>query len=187
MPLAKATAKLTANGTAPTAATFTAMWRPSTRAAPAITGIASRKLNSAAAVGPRPDHNAAHTVEPERDTPRNTAATAWAKPIPTAAPTDGWARSPPPNRRVDQFMNPVTRNPAPTNTSEAAASTCRWNTTPITPAGSVASARSPAMRRSSGRLATTPRTIDHNRPPYTTRTEPNVATWRATSTNTPGV
>src|SRR5690348_4755643 len=126
MPLAKATTKLTANGTAPTAATFTAMWRPSTRAAPAITGIASRKLNSAAAVGPRPDHNAAHTVEPERDTPRNTAATAWAKPIPTAAPTDGWARSPPPpNPRADQFMNPAPRNPPPPHRSAAGAPTRR--------------------------------------------------------------
>src|SRR5439155_1142953 len=47
MPLANARAKLTASGTAPTTATFTAMWRPSTRAAPAITGIASKKLNSA--------------------------------------------------------------------------------------------------------------------------------------------
>ena len=29
--------------------------------------------------------------------------------------------------------------------------------------------------------------MDHSLPPYTTSTEPSVATWRATSTNTPGV
>src|ERR1051325_8664819 len=80
IPLANASTKLTARGSAPTAATLTTMWRPSTSAAPAITGTARRKLNSAAAAGPRPPHNAAHTVEPERETPRNTAARACAKP-----------------------------------------------------------------------------------------------------------
>src|SRR6267378_1393808 len=60
MPLANASTKLTASGSAPTAATFTAMCRASRIAAPAITGIASRKLNSAAAAGPRPPHRAAH-------------------------------------------------------------------------------------------------------------------------------
>src|SRR2546430_8930739 len=79
-------------------------------------------LNSAAAAGPRPPHRAAHTVDPERETPRNTAATACANPIPTATPTVGSARLPL-SRRVDQFMNPVTRNPVPTSTNEAAAST----------------------------------------------------------------
>src|SRR5438034_10693435 len=83
--------------------------------------MASRKLNSAAAAGPRPPHGAAHTVDPERETPRNTAATACANPIPTATPTVGSARLPL-SRRVDQFMNPVTRNPVPTSTNEAAAS-----------------------------------------------------------------
>src|SRR2546430_12747523 len=80
------------------------MQRTSRIEAPAITGIASRKLNSAAAAGPRPPHRAAHTVDPERETPRNTAATACANPIPTATPTVGSGRMPL-SRRVDQFMN----------------------------------------------------------------------------------
>src|SRR4029077_12978398 len=101
MPETNATAKESANGPAPTAAMFTLACRPSRRAAPAITGLARRKLNSAAAVGSRPDHSAAVTVDPEREIPRKSAATDCASPIPTAPPRDGSGREP--NRpRVDQ-------------------------------------------------------------------------------------
>ena len=50
-PAANAITKLTARGMAPTDAIFTAACRPSRIAAPPITGIANRKLNSAAATG----------------------------------------------------------------------------------------------------------------------------------------
>src|SRR2546428_13121336 len=115
IPLANASAKLTARGTAPTAATLTTMWRPSTNAAPAITGIARRKLNSAAAAGPRPPHRAAHTVDPEREAPRNTAATACANPIPTATPTRRSGPMPL-TRRVDQLLDPGPRDTLPHRT-----------------------------------------------------------------------
>src|SRR2546430_12967294 len=95
-----------------------------------MTGTARRKLNSAAAAGPRPPHSPAHTVEPERETPRNTAANACAKPIPTATPAVGSARAPA-RRRVDQFMNPVTMKPAPTSSSEAAASRSEVHTSEL--------------------------------------------------------
>src|SRR5436190_24267543 len=57
----------------------------------------------------------------------------------------------------------------------------------MTPAGTVASTRSPAVRSSAGRRARTPRAIAHSRGPYMTNTEPRVATWSVTSTKTPGV
>src|SRR5256886_14769370 len=118
------------------------MQRTSRIEAPAITGIASRKLNSAAAAGPRPPHRAAHTVDPERETPRNTAATACANPIPTATPTVGSGRLAL-SRRVDPFLKPVTRNPVATNTQEAAALTFRWDKPPTTPPGNGARTTSP--------------------------------------------
>src|SRR5207253_1324027 len=71
--------------------------------------------------------------------------------------------------------------------AETAPPTWRWNATPMTPAGTVASTSSPAVRSSAGRRASTPRAIAHRRAPYTTSTEPRVATWSATSTKTPGV
>src|SRR5437667_9424297 len=88
-PAAKAITKLTARGTAPTAAIFTAACLPSRIAAPPITGIARSKLHSAAATGSSPVHNPTHTVEPDREMPRTSAATPCAAPTPAAAAHPG--------------------------------------------------------------------------------------------------
>src|SRR2546426_9185579 len=66
-PDAKATTQLTAQGTAPTAASLRTASRPSSRAAPAITGTAMRKQNSAALAGARPLHSAAAMVAPRSE------------------------------------------------------------------------------------------------------------------------
>src|SRR5947207_12407290 len=87
-PDAKATTQLTAQGTAPTAASLRMASRPSSRAAPAITGTAMRKQNSAALAGAKPLHSAAAMVAPEREM-AGRIANAWAKPMPVAALSDG--------------------------------------------------------------------------------------------------
>ena len=66
-PATNATMKLTAQGSSPIALRLSTASRASTRAAPAITGMAMRKLNSAAAAGVRPLHSAAATVAPDRE------------------------------------------------------------------------------------------------------------------------
>ena len=50
-------------------------------AAPNITGIAKKKVNSAATVRETPKSKAPKIVAPERDVPGNTAAINWKKPI----------------------------------------------------------------------------------------------------------
>src|SRR2546427_1352608 len=139
-PDAKATTQLTAQGTAPTAASLRTASRPSSRAAPAITGTARRKENSAALAGARPPHSAAAMVEPEREM-AGRIANACAKPRPVAPLTDGKAR-PPRGPRVHHRMSPVTRNWAASQTNEwNCCSIWRWNSVPIRPAGMVATTR----------------------------------------------
>src|SRR5436309_14682203 len=107
-PLTNASTKLTAHGNAPTAATLSTTWRPSSSAAPAITGTAMRKLNSAAAVGVRPLHRAAATVAPDREI-AGRQANAWPHPIPPAAAPEGSSRSAR-DHRVAQRIMPVLVN-----------------------------------------------------------------------------
>ena len=53
------------------------------RAAPNMTGIAKKKVNSVATVRETPKIKAPTIVAPERDVPGNTAAINWKKPIKT--------------------------------------------------------------------------------------------------------
>src|SRR5256886_14730896 len=89
-------------------------------------------LNSAAAAGPRPPHRAAHTVDPERETPRNTAATACANPIPPATPTQGSGRVPP-GPPAGPLMYPPPREPPPPRTRRRAPPPLRRDHPPAPP------------------------------------------------------
>ena len=55
------------------------------RLAPAITGTARKKVNSAAVVRDMPRRMPPRIVAPEREVPGNTAAISWKRPTPMAA------------------------------------------------------------------------------------------------------
>src|SRR5881394_365805 len=116
-PERNATMQPTISGTTPIWAMSTDAWRASSKPAPAISGIAIRKLKSAAGTAPRPTHSPDAIVVPERDTPGN-GANACARPMMSAPAGVGCAEPSEPLFLVDHKSAPVTRKPTPAAHSE---------------------------------------------------------------------
>src|SRR5436190_1617136 len=143
-PERNATMQPTISGTTPIWAMSTDAWRASSKPAPAISGIAIRKLKSAAGTAPRPTHSPDAIVLPERDTPGN-GANACARPMMSAPAGVGCAESSEPLFLVDHKSAPVTRNPTPAAHSESNARSMRCSrNTPTSPAGIMAMISRPA-------------------------------------------
>ncbi len=143
-PEAKATRHPTRSGTAPICAMSTDAWRASTSPAPAISGIAMRKLKSAAETAPSPTHKPDAMVVPERETP-GSGANACANPMIRAPRAVGCATPSGPLCLVDHRKAAVTRKPAPAAHRESNARAIRSSSKmPTSPAGIMAMIRSPA-------------------------------------------